>query len=198
MTRLKPGTVVVLEGLDGTGKSTQLELLRALLGDEHFTHQPSGDTAVGKAVYKITEKNRSNLTPVARQFLHLAAHAEQYAKHIIPALKDRGVIMDRCWWSTFAYGYYGGLEFLMDMPDFIKMIRLPTQDVMPSVVFVFMHVHKSDANNTVNVIKGYEMLALDLYPEVMEPIGEGLNEIETTQQIMDALDRRGLLIEQEY
>ena len=190
--RLIPGKLVVLEGIDATGKSTQLERLRDLLGDELYTHQPSGDTMVGQAVYSITEKS-TNLTPLARQFLHLAAHSEQYEKVIIPALSDRGVIMDRCWWSTVAYGWFdGGLKHLIDLIDFIRLVRLPTHGVMPDVVFVFMHAWKQDRHNTIELCNGYEYLTLDLYPEVMEPMEIGTPE-EQTAQIMAALERRGLL-----
>jgi len=189
--RLALGTVVVLEGIDATGKSTQMELLQAQFPDEVFVHQPSGNTIVGELVYQLTE-SKQRLHPVTRQFLHLAAHAEQYDRVIIPALSERGVFMDRNWWSTLAYGWYtGGLKWLVDLDVFEEIVRLPTQGIMPDVVFIFLHEHERDSHNTVALVDAYADLA-GRYPEVIEPIEIGTKQ-EVNGQIVRALERRKLV-----
>lgn len=190
--KLRSGTVVVLEGLDGSGKSTQAGRLQQLFPDDLFVHQPSSGGQVGELVYRITESS-TQMHPVTRQMLHLAAHAEQYQLQIVPALRTGGVVMDRNWWSTVAYGWFdGGFRHVIDLIDFIKMAKLPTQDVEPSVVFVFMHDHVGDPHNTLALVKGYEELALEWFPSLMEPIERGTPE-QVTEQIVRALEQRKLL-----
>lgn len=98
--RMRPGSLVVLEGLDRTGKTTQRDALTALPWDPPvplITHMPSGLTSLTEAIYRTTEKHKIN-SPLARQLLHLTCHAEN-----LPALRtareQRGVILDRWWWS---------------------------------------------------------------------------------------------------
>jgi dTMP kinase len=107
--RLRPGALVVLEGLDRTGKSTQRNRLAELTWANPtpvFTHMPSGLTSLTADIYHLTEKAVIQ-SAWARQLLHLACHAEN-----MPAIADArnhgGVVLDRWWWSTVAYGWYAG------------------------------------------------------------------------------------------
>lgn len=164
---IKPGSFIVLEGLDATGKSTILKKFQTMAEHGSFTHplltthQPSGGSAVGNAVYAVTE-NGDIASPWARQFLHLASHAEHYVRDIIPAL-DRGVpvIMDRCWWSTIAYGWYGGAirnDAGIKFQQFLDIVLLPTLGRMPDLVFLFTEPHQEDRHNTPEVAEGYQNL----------------------------------------
>lgn len=182
---LKPGTFIVLEGLDKTGKSTQRQALEGLFPDAYYTHQPSGGNVVGQVVYQLTEEVR-DLHPVARQFLHLASHAEHYQREILPALSDRAVIMDRCWWSTMAYGWYaGGLQYLVDYTSFLTMAQLPTQGRMPDLVFLFLNPWEEDHHNTAKGREGYISL-LEEYPGTTVVVPEGTVE-EATEFIVQTL-----------
>jgi hypothetical protein len=76
--RLRPGTLIVLEGLDKTGKTTQRQALEAAGWDEPaplVTHMPSGQTDLTRAIYETTEHADIH-SSLARQLLHLACHAE--------------------------------------------------------------------------------------------------------------------------
>jgi dTMP kinase len=168
---IKPGSFIVFEGLDATGKTTQLDRLEAganglVNGHElftakpMFTHQPSGNDALGERIYSITEEMKIN-SPWCRQFLHLASHANHYKNMIIPALAaDIPVFMDRCWWSTFAYGYYGGEMFDEMTPlDFLRIATLPAMGRYPDAVFLFTEPYAEDRHNTELVVDGYRWLA---------------------------------------
>lgn len=188
---LKPGTLIVLEGMDATGKSTQVDELNKLFPDGKFTHQPSGVTVVGEVVYQITEQV-SDMHPLTRQFLHLASHAEHYAKWILPTLSTDGVFMDRCWWSTVAYGYFAGrLHYLMSLDDFIRMVQLPTQELEPTLVFVFMNPWHHDVHNTPELADGYRQL-IDRFGENTIVVPK-LGIEETTAFIVDVLRSKHLL-----
>ena len=163
---MHPGHLIVLEGLDATGKSTFLAEIENALpelftpGTEPLlTHQPSGAAGLGQVIYELTEGRE--MEPLTRQLLHLASHSEHYATQLIPALAERSVIMDRCWWSTVAYGFYGGRleEQGYDLEWFLALAQKPAQEVRPSVVFLFTEPYLDDRHNTEEVKTGYWELA---------------------------------------
>jgi hypothetical protein len=106
--RLSPGSVVGFEGLDKAGKSTQLDLLRANTAVEGtlFTHMPSGLTPFTHNLYAILE-SQPPASGLGRQLAHLASHSENVAA-LRAAARSGALVLERWWWSTMAYGGYGG------------------------------------------------------------------------------------------
>lgn len=170
------GKWIVFEGLDATGKTTQLDKLRnagaSLFGDEllpFFTHQPSGGTPLGSLIYQITEEVKIT-SALARQFLHLASHAEHYQVVISHEMKRRAVFQDRFWWSTIAYGWFGGglqeseeiaLRAFLDVcrwPVYEGLETVRSGPLMPDVIFLFDHPWQDDPHNNANVASGYGWL----------------------------------------
>lgn len=175
LIQLCPGKLIVLEGLDGVGKSTTSgELARLPWKDPPplFTHQPSSATILGDFVHHVAH-DRSDLPALALQLLHLASHAEHYETVILPELKNRAIVLDRCWWSTIAYGYYGALlasDFKID--EFERLSRAPTRGRMPDLVFLFLNRVEGDEEIT-RIEDGYRQL-MTRFPDVsMEvPLGD--------------------------
>jgi dTMP kinase len=97
---------VTFEGVDGSGKSTQAELLRDALAAEGrevvLTREPGG-TELGERARELV-LNGPTMTPWAEAALFAAARAELVARVILPAL-DRGadVVSDRYIDSSLAY-----------------------------------------------------------------------------------------------
>jgi len=120
---------IVIEGQDGTGKSTQVERLADKLrgqGKEVLTfHEPDGDLDAAHAMRKIIKDKTYNLEPLTHVLLFSAARHELWKKLAEPVLKRGGyVISARNWWSTLAYQGYGqGVSRS-------KIIRL-TKETMP-------------------------------------------------------------------
>ena len=108
--RLRRGTLVTLEGGEGSGKSTQAEALAARLREREYgvvlTREPAG-TPLGGIVKEILQQGTA-LTAEAETFLFQAARAQHVTEVIRPAL-ERGdvVICDRYTDSTLAYQGYG-------------------------------------------------------------------------------------------
>lgn len=156
--KFTPGKLVVLEGLDATGKSTLVKWLQTKPDWAHpeplFTHQPSGIGALGEEIYRITEQDW-DMPSLTRQLLHLASHEVHYTHQILPALSERGVVMDRCWMSTLAYGIAGGLEARLGFDNFEWLARLPTQGHHPDLVMLFMEPHSEDRHNTPELEQAY-------------------------------------------
>ena len=112
---------VTFEGLDGSGKSTQAELLRARLeadGVEVVSTREPGGTELGEKVRDLV-LHGGHVTPWAEALLYAAARAQHVDEVIRPAL-ERGasVICDRYLDSSVAYQGVGrelGLERVLDL-----------------------------------------------------------------------------------
>ncbi len=106
------GLLVSLEGIDGCGKSTQIEMLRHMLSDSaiNFTavREPGG-TAVGENIRQVLLDNHYSPSMQAELLLYMAARSELTAQVILPALHSGKVVLcDRFTDSTLAYQGYGG------------------------------------------------------------------------------------------
>ena len=120
---MKKGLFITFEGLDGSGKTTQIKLLEGYLkkkGFEVITTIEPGGTTMGKKIRDILlDKNNLNMSPRAETFLFQASRAELVSSIISPGL-DQGkiVICDRFFDSTLVYqGIARGLgeKEIMDM-----------------------------------------------------------------------------------
>lgn len=128
---------IVLEGIDGCGKSTQAKLLK-----EHFEKQGQqvvltfepGNTDAGKVLRKmiLTDTNLT-LHPRTELLLFNADRVEHVEKVIRPALAaDKVVISDRYIYSTIAY-QVGGRGFSDQIIDTFN--DFTTDNVLPDHVF---------------------------------------------------------------
>jgi len=109
-----PGKFIVIEGLDGSGKSAQIELLINFLkekGKEVFvTKEPTIDSYAGEKIKQALRKEII-IEPLELQGLYVQDRKEHLEKKIIPALKEgKFVVSSRYVFSTFAYGYSDGLD----------------------------------------------------------------------------------------
>lgn len=110
------GLFITLEGLDGSGKSTQLERLAEGLAtrglDVLVTREPGG-TPLGEGVRNLLTSEVSNrIVPAAELCLIVGARAQHVAERLRPALgSGKIVISDRYTDSTVAFQGYGrGLD----------------------------------------------------------------------------------------
>lgn len=108
----KRGVFITFEGMDGTGKSTQLRLLANWLRRRGLklcvTREPGG-TRSGEQIRRILLASRNqNLTPLAELALMYAARQQHLEEVIRPALaRGEVVISDRFNDASFAYQGYG-------------------------------------------------------------------------------------------
>ena len=108
MSSGRRGKFVTFEGLDGSGKSTQLEKLAATLresGIEVVTTREPGGTAIGESIRAVLLNSRTRvLDPHAEMALMFASRAQLIAEVILPALEaGKWVLCDRFTDSTEAY-----------------------------------------------------------------------------------------------
>lgn len=95
---------VSLEGIDGSGKSTQAKLLAEKLGAETLLIREPGGTAAAERIRELLADSAVELDPFAELLLFLAARADLTARVIRPALEaGRHVVADRFADSSVAY-----------------------------------------------------------------------------------------------
>lgn len=114
------GRLIVLEGIDHVGKSTLAQKLSDELQKFDYSvklYQYPGkeEGTLGKLVYDIHHKQCPDIShpidPLGLQYLHMAAHIDLLKRRILPEIEmGRWIILDRCWWSTLAYGVGDGLS----------------------------------------------------------------------------------------
>lgn len=99
-----PGRLIVVEGIDGSGKSTQLRLLEKWLLSRNvpvfFTEWNSSET-----VKQITKKGKKSgrLTPITFSLLHATDFADRYERNILPLLHAGYVVLaDRYVYTAYA------------------------------------------------------------------------------------------------
>ena len=110
-----PGLFITIEGIDGSGKTTQARLLvEWLQGQGHrvrATREPGG-TPAGNKIRELVLSNDHSPPPVAELFLYLADRAVHVSEVVRPALEvGEVVVCERYTDSTLAYQGYGrGLD----------------------------------------------------------------------------------------
>jgi len=135
-----------LDGIDGTGKSTQCRLLADWLsaaGIPTTTCADPGGTPIGDQLRQILLASRADLTDRAEALLFMASRAELVAKVIRPALEEgRVVLSDRFVAANVVYqGHAHGLSpdelwavgrFSTDglLPDLTIILDLPVEQAM--------------------------------------------------------------------
>lgn len=104
------GRLIVFEGAEGAGKSTQLRLVADWLAERHgsahrvLAVREPGGTAVGDEIRRVLLDPASDIVPRAEAFLFMASRAQLVERVIRPALaSDATVLVDRFFLSTYAY-----------------------------------------------------------------------------------------------
>jgi dTMP kinase len=106
----KRGKFIVIDGMDGSGKGTQVRLLQEKLAGRNvlFTREPGG-SPLGEEIREILLRTEGNPRgPLADLFLFFASRASHVEDTVTPA-RERGmhVISDRYASSTYAFQAYG-------------------------------------------------------------------------------------------
>ncbi len=123
------GKFIVIEGGDGAGKDTQIDLLKKELGEGVvYTREPGG-TPLGKVLREMVLHEPYGALPVLTEaFIFLADRAQHVQEVVAPALAEgKTVISNRSWISMMAYQVYGRERF--DMKPFIdEAVRVIYKD----------------------------------------------------------------------
>jgi dTMP kinase len=132
------GFFITLEGIDGCGKSTQLEMLVEGLrqgGFEVVTTRQPGGTLIGQNIRALMSQEHNRLAPLAEVLLMMADRAQHVSEIIKPNLEaGRIVISDRYTDSSVAFQGYGrGLDIAMVE----ELNALATGGLTPQLTLLF-------------------------------------------------------------
>jgi dTMP kinase len=127
-----PGKLFIVEGIDGSGKSTQLDLLHKWLTSRGhvvvFTEWNSSPI-----VRQTTKKGKKSqaLTPLSFHLIHAADFADRTERQILPALRAGAIVLaDRYIYTAFGRDGARGMD-----PDYIRQVY--SFAVQPTVAFYF-------------------------------------------------------------
>ena len=137
---MSAGRLLIVEGPEGAGKTTQIARLAGRLasGDvPHLVVREPGGTPTGEQIRSLLLDPSGDMVPAAETLLFLASRAELVARVIRPALADgKLVIADRFFLSTYAYQIAG-----RGLPE--ETVRaanaLATGGLRPDLTLLFIH-----------------------------------------------------------
>ncbi|MCA4775003.1 dTMP kinase [Wolbachia endosymbiont of Mansonella ozzardi] len=124
---------ITFEGIDGSGKTTQSELLASHFkqlyseGNVILTREPGG-TDFAEKVRRVLLKD--NIDPISELLLLISMRYEHVKKLILPALEERKIVIcDRFIDSTIAYQGYGLEVDLGLIGDLHKLVKIRRPDI---------------------------------------------------------------------
>lgn len=134
------GLLIVVEGIDGSGKTTQAQLLRRWFENRRhpvFFTEWNSSTLVKRATR--TGKKKATLTPITFSLLHATDFADRHLYEIVPPLKaGMAVVADRYAYTAFARDGARGVhpEWARNLyafatrPDIVLYFRVPVQTAL--------------------------------------------------------------------
>jgi len=135
---MQRGKFIVIEGGDGSGKTTQVELLKKILKRAGlkviYTREPGG-TKLGEIIREILLHNKKvKLSPLTEAFLFNASRATWIEKIVKPnILAGKIVLTDRSYPSTYSYqGVAGGMP--IDQID--QLNKIAVSDCTPDLIII--------------------------------------------------------------
>jgi dTMP kinase len=201
------GSFIVLEGGEGSGKSTQARLLADELGAA-LTREPGG-TAIGETVRDVLLDRRvDRIDAKAELMLMLADRAQHVVEYLVPTLEQgHDVVCDRFSPSTLAYQGYGrGLdlsairvadEFARSglEPDLVVLLDLEPEIASKRRARQPDRIEGEDDEFFVRVRNGYLALA-EADPEHFVVIDAGGSIAEVRDRVLSAVRGRALTVSQ--
>ena len=130
--RIYPGRLIIVEGIDGSGKSTQLDLLRKWLVNLGYlvVFSEWNSSPIVKSTTRLG-KRQHLLSPMSFSLIHAADFASRTYAQILPALQSGAIVLaDRYVYTAFARDAVRGVN-----REWLR--RLYSFAVEPSVAFYF-------------------------------------------------------------
>ena len=135
---MKKGLFITFEGIDGSGKTTQVkEFIRRLeiASIPFLLFREPGGTEIGEKVRRILlDKSNTGMLPITELLLYSASRYQLTCQSIIPALESgKVVICDRFYDSTTAYQGYARC---IDLSFIERLNSVATESLVPDLTFI--------------------------------------------------------------
>ncbi len=169
--------LITFEGIDGCGKSTQIELLKGYLDrkkDKYSVFREPGGTEISEKVRSLLLHETEEMHPVTELLLFSAARSQLLIEKVKPLLSQNEiVILDRFYDSTTAYQGFG--RELGNQDELLLLNRLASHNTVPDLTF-YLRISPEDAAKRTKsdhkdrmessgklffkkVVEGYDLLA---------------------------------------
>lgn len=192
------GLYIVLEGVDGSGKTTQagnlVEYFKSKGKSVVLTREPRKDGIIGSIIQRVLT-GKIKMPSVGLQYLFSTDRVLHHEDVIIPALKaGKIVISDRCFWSAVVYGILDRIgSYNSEIPNLLyisqSILSMYHQFIVPNYTFALKisletsikRISKKDDMIEIyedkeklrQVIKGYDWLAKKFEKEITVVDGKG-------------------------
>lgn len=135
---MKKGLFITFEGIDGCGKTTQIELLKEYLEKDGYTvllTREPGSKGLGEKIREILLNYDGEVSSNCESFLFLADRSQHIDIIIKPAIEKGTIVLcDRHTDSTVAYQGYGRQ---LDLKQIKDLNNIATNGIKPDLTFVF-------------------------------------------------------------
>src|SRR5262245_59750143 len=187
-----PGKLFVVEGIDGSGKTTQLTLLAKWLSAEgHRVFVTEwNSSALVKAATKAGKKKNA-LTPMTFSLLHATDFADRLLYKIVPPLKVGMIVLaDRYAYTAFARDVTRGVDrqWVRDLYSFAVPIEVSVDRLIARRIKLKFYEAGMDmgcSSNPVDSFRLFQSKVLGEYDHLVEEFG------------LDVVDARGSITEQQ-
>ena len=128
---------ISFEGIDGCGKTTQINLISKYLIDKDINNaivREPGNTRISESIREILLDNNNNISKITETLLFLSARSHLVNEVIKPEMNEKIILCDRYLDSTTAYQGYGN-EFNIDAID--EMNKFATDKLFPDLTIIF-------------------------------------------------------------
>lgn len=202
---MRKGIFITTEGTDGSGKSTQIELIKQYFienkRDFVFLREPGGSEIGEKIREIILDKDNKNMSVITEMLLYAASRAQLVEEKIVKALEEgKVVICDRFVDSSIVYqGIARGIGI-----DTVKKINdIATNNIVADITFFFSveplislsriqnkvadRLESEDIKFHEKVYNGYKFL-MNLYPDRIKEIDSKRSIEEVFAEVKSWLD----------
>lgn len=179
--------LITFEGIDGCGKSTQIELLKNYLYTlkvVYVVFREPGGTEISEKIRSLLLHDTGEMDPVTELLLFSAARSQLIREKVIPLLNEKKiVILDRFYDSTTAYQGYGRES--ADLDSIFSLNRLASHQLTPNITFYLRIKPQLAALRTQNTLKDrMERSGTDFFNKV----SEGYDELATKEERIFTID----------
>ncbi len=204
-----PGKLIIVEGIDGSGKSTQLDLLHKWLLSENYLVSFS-EWNSSPVVKRITKRGKMEkmLTSLSFSLIHAADFMDRLERQIIPALEAGAIVLaDRYVYTALARDAARGVsrEWVREVyanaiqPTLPIYFRVPLQESLkrilvgrPELKYYEAGLDLHLASDPYESFRLFQSRVLDEYEQIVEEFG--LSVIDATQPLVKQQDQMRALV----
>jgi len=195
-----PGKLIIVEGIDGSGKSTQLDLLHKwLVGEGHCVYLTEWNSSpIVRDTTKVGKAKRL-LSPMTFSLIHAADFADRFEQAMLPVLRAGGIVLaDRYVYTAFARDAARGIDpnyvrrmyGFAPVPTIAVYFRVPLREALDRILTGRPELKWYEAGMDLNLshdpyesFRIFQQRVLEQYESMVSEFG--LRVIDATQPIFD-------------